>query len=154
MNNKPVLIRFCEVLSVTDDNAGFRIKVKLMPEDRECETIDDLPYCFPLIPKQLHINPKIGECVLVFLSTLESGNSNRFFIGPLISQDYFLNFDPYYYQSRCLLNGGNSAKPLPKPEMNPENDGTLPERTDIALRGRQNTDIILKDNELRLRCGF
>ena len=148
-----ILIRFCDVISVTDDQAGLRIKVRLNPEDNS-KSIDELPYCFPLLPKHLHINPKIGECVMVFLSTLGSPNSFRFFIGPLISQDYFLNFDAFYYQSRCLLTGGNSATPLPKPEMNPENDGSLPNREDIAIRGRKNTDIILKDNEIRLRCGF
>ena len=154
MNNNPVLIRFCEVLSVIDDNAGLRIKVRLFPEDSIYKTVEDLPYCFPLIPKHLHINPKVGECVMVFLSTLDQSESNRFFIGPLTSQAYFLNYDPFYFQSRCLLKSGNSARPLPKPEMNPENDGTCPDREDIAIQGRQNTDIILKNNELRLRCGF
>lgn len=148
------LIRFCEVLSVTDDNAGLRIKVRLRPEDADYKTVEELPYCFPLLPKHVHINPKIGECVLVLLSSFGQSESNRFFIGPLISQPYFLNFDPFYFQSRCLLNGGNSAKPLPLPEMNPENEGTYLDRDDIALQGRQNSDVILKNNELRLRCGF
>ena len=93
MNNNPVLIRFCEVLSVIDDNAGLRIKVRLFPEDSIYKTVEDLPYCFPLIPKHLHINPKVGECVMVFLSTLDQSESNRFFIGPLTSQAYFLNYD-------------------------------------------------------------
>lgn len=152
MNNS-LLIRFCEVLSVIDDNAGLRIKVRLH-EDSNYKTTDDLPYCFPLLPKHIHINPKVGECVLVLLSSIDKSESNRFFIGPLTSQAYFLNYDPFFFQSRCLLNGGNSAKPLPKPEMNPENDGTCPDREDIAIQGRQNSDIILKNNELRLRCGF
>ena len=41
MNN---IIRFCEVLSVVDDKAGLRIKVRLEPEDANCKYIDDLPY--------------------------------------------------------------------------------------------------------------
>lgn len=152
--NNPILIRLCEVLSVVDDQAGLRIKVRLNPEDNKIKTIEELPYCFPLLPKHLHINPKLGECVMVFLSTLGSSSSFRFFVGPLISQDYFLNFDPYYYQARALLKGGNIATPLPNPNMNPENDGSVPERKDIAIRGRKNTDVILKDDEIRLRCGF
>lgn len=155
MNNiNPVLIRFCEVLSVYDDNAGLRIKVRLQPEDADYKTTDDLPYCFPLLPKHLHVNPKVGECVLVFLSTLNQSKSNRFFIGPVISQQYMLNQDPFYFQSRCLFNGNGPSTPLPKPEMNPENDGSIPDREDIAIQGRQNTDLVLKNNELRLRCGF
>lgn len=150
---KPILIRFCEVLSVLDDNAGLRIKVRLHPEDVGYKTTEELPYCFPLMPKHIHINPKIGECVMVFLSTLGKSESNRFFIGPIISQPYFLNNDPGY-RSRCLLDDKGRFKPLPNPKMDPENNGTLPDREDIAIQGRQNTDIILKDNEIRLRCGF
>ena len=58
MNN---IIRFCEVLSVVDDKAGLRIKVRLEPEDANCKYIDDLPYCFPLLPKLNSINSKVGE---------------------------------------------------------------------------------------------
>ena len=74
-----VLIRFCEVLSVMDDNAGLRIKVRLYPEDADYKTTEELPYCFPLLPKHIHINPKVGECVLVLLSTINHSGSNRFF---------------------------------------------------------------------------
>lgn len=153
-SSNQLLFRLCEVLSVIDDNDGLRIKVRLYPEDVKYKTIEELPYCFPILPKHLHINPKVGECVLVFLSTINQSESNRFFLGPLISQPYTLNFDPFYYRSRCLLNGKWADKPLPKHEMNPENDGTVPGRDDIAIQGRQNTDIILKNSEIRLRCGF
>lgn len=154
MKGKSV-IRLCEVLSVNDDQAGLRIKVRLWEDTiQEYPTIDDLPYCYPLLPKHIHLNPKVGETVLILLSDLDGANSQRFFIGPLISQQYALDFDPYYFQSRCLLTGGNSAKPLQRPEMNPDNNGSYPEREDIAIQGRNNGDLILKENEVRLRCGF
>ena len=73
-----LLFRLCEVLSVVDDNDGLRIKVRLYPEDVKYKTIKELPYCFPLLPKHLHINPKVGECVLVFLSTTKSNITNGF----------------------------------------------------------------------------
>lgn len=149
------IIRFCEVLSVVDDKAGLRIKVRLEPEDSDCKYIDDLPYCFPLLPKLIHINPKVGECVMVILTDPEAAKGNRLFIGPVISQQYGLNYEPFRFQSRVLLNGGeNYAKPLPNPVMNADNDGSYPDREDVALQGRQNTDVILKNNEVRVRCGF
>lgn len=151
MNN---IIRFCEVLSVVDDKAGLRIKVRLEPEDANCKYIDDLPYCFPLLPKLIHINPKVGECVMVILTDIDSPKGNRLFIGPVISQQYGLNYEPFRFQSRALLNGNNYAKPLPDPIMNADNDGSYPDREDIALQGRQNADVILKNNEVRIRCGF
>lgn len=149
------VIRMCEVLSVKDDQAGLRIKVRLWEDTvQQYPTIEELPYCYPLLPKHIHLNPKVGETVLVFLSDLDGANSQRFFIGPLISQQYALNFDPYFFQSKCLLTGGSNAKPLQNPDMDPDNKGSYPEREDIAIQGRQNADLILKDNEVRLRCGF
>lgn len=148
------IIRLCEVLSVEDDNAGLRIKVRIDPDDGDVQYVEDLPYAFPLLPKLLHVNPKVGECVLVILSTQGQSNGNRWFIGPVISQQYMTNYDPFKFSSRCLLNGQQMSKPLPNPKQNPLNNGTVPEHDDIALQGRQNTDLILKNNELRLRCGF
>lgn len=148
------IIRFCKVLSVKDDNAGLRIKVRIHPEDADCKTDEELPYCFPLLPKHIHINPKVNECVMVILSAQDNPKSNRFFIGPLVSQQYGLNFEPCEYQATCLLEGQAKVKPYPDPSMNSDNNGTIPEREDIAIQGRQNTDIILKDEEIRLRCGF
>lgn len=152
--NTPNIIRFCEVLSVNDDKAGLRIKVRLEPEDNNCKYIEDLPYCFPLLPKLIHVNPKVGECVMVILTNPSAPKGNRLFVGPVISQEYALNYDPFRYQSRALLSGNNFATPLADPKMNPENEGSLLDREDIALRGRQNTDVVLKDNEVRIRCGF
>lgn len=150
-----ILIRFSEVLSVYDDNDGLRIKVRLKEDNfNDYPTTDDLPYCFPLLPKHIHINPKIGECVLIFLSAMDKAKSNRFFIGPLTPQAYFLNYSSYYKEAKSLLVGGNANYVLPKPEMNPENSGSCPEREDIAIQGRQNADVVLRNDELRLRCGF
>lgn len=152
-NNTPI-IRLAKVESVTDDQAGLRIKVRLHEDTyQDYPDISSLPYCFPLLPKFVHVNPKIGECVLVILASLDGVTDNRFFIGPVISQQYCKNYDPYLFRSRCLLKGGNSTTPYPNPEMNPDNDGSCPEREDISLQGRQNTDMILKDNEVRIRCG-
>ena len=140
------LFRECEVLSVEDDEAQLRIKVRLMPEDNG-KSIKDIPYCFPLMPKHFHINPKEGELVLVMTNRLGVANTKRWFIGPIISQQCMLNYEVYNSAM------GNFTA-FPKPELNTENEGTVPDREDIALQGRQNADLILKDSEVRLRCGF
>ncbi|MCD8206305.1 MAG: hypothetical protein LUD72_00040 [Bacteroidales bacterium] len=148
------IIRFSEVLSVDDDKAGMRIRVRLEPEDADCKTTDELPWCFPLLPKHLHINPKVGECVMVILTNAGVAKATRLFIGPVISQSYSLNYDPFYYRARCLLGGDQIAKPYEDPALNPENEGSVPDRDDIVIQGRQNCDVVLKDSEMRLRCGF
>ena len=154
MANDKIITRECEVLSVIDDQAGLRIKVRIDPDDNDCKTIEQLPYCYPLIPKHFHINPKVGEMVLVILGTIGITKGRRWFIGPMISQPYNLNYDPFNYSARSLLNNAKQATPLPDPALNELNKGTLPDREDIALQGRQNADLILKNNEVRLRCGF
>ena len=148
------IFRECEVLSVIDDKAGLRIKVRIHPDDSDCATIDDLPFCYPLMPKHFHINPKVGEMVLVITSVLGVTKGRRWFIGPIISQQYNLNFDPFNFSAKSILDKGKFATPLPRPELNPDNEGSYPDREDIAIQGRQNADLILKDNEVRLRCGF
>ena len=160
-------IAFCylsKVLSVEDDYKGLRIKVfiegvdKKPPKDTSKYEayIKNLPYCFPAMPKFVHVNPKVGELVMVFLQTNEGFYGNRFFIGPVVSQDYFME-TCYNEAARVLLNDHTSEDafdPLPNPDRNPKNYGTIPERNDICLRGRSNADVVLKENEARIRCGF
>lgn len=149
------LLRICEVVDVTDDQGGLRIRVRIEPYDNYLKN-SDLPYCFPLLPKMFHVNPKKGESVLVMLTHIEGRSGNRFFVGPLISQQYNLNYDPHNFQARSLLKNmdGVIAKPLKNPDLDPDNEGSYPDREDIAIQGRKNADLILKENEVRLRCGF
>lgn len=153
MLTKNQLFRECEVLSVTDDLGGLRIKVRFDPEDNHITRDEDLPYCFPLLPKHFHINPKIGEMVLVITSRYAVSGSKRWFIGPIVSQQYGLKNENYLI-AQSILENGRITKPLPNPDLNPDNKGTIPERQDICIQGRDNADLILKENEVRLRCGF
>lgn len=153
--NDDTLLRICEVIDVEDDQAGLRIKVRIEPFDNLLRN-SELPYCFPLLPKMFHINPKKGESVLVMLTHIDGVKGNRFFVGPLISQQYNLDYDPHNYQARSLLKGmsGVVAKPFKNPNLDPDNEGSYPDREDVAVQGRKNADLILKENEARLRCGF
>lgn len=158
MNTQPnidnKILRLAKVLSVTDDNAGLRIKVRLTPEDKDIPDDKDLPFTFPLLPKLIHINPKVGEYVLVIPMTQDEGNGDRFFIGPVISQQYGLFAETEEGRARCLLLGGSRSKPRENPDFEPAFNGTVPEHDDIALQGRDNADVILKRNQLLMRCGF
>ena len=148
---------FCRVESVFDENDGLRIKVRIPaidPTAKQDPYLDQIPYVFPLLPKHLHVNPRIGEMVLVILQDPKAPRGNRFFIGPVISQQYMLNYDPFDYSAQVLLGGTQIGKALPIPSMNPENEGSVPHRDDIVIQGRQNTEVALKPSELRLRCGF
>ena len=148
------LIRICEVKSVYDDTDGMRIKVRLTPEDNHIALDKDLPYAFPLLPKMLHVTPKVGECVLLILATQGDSEGNRFFVGPVISQPQMMGKDPYNFTAVSLLKGMNLLAPQVAPSTNPNVNGTLPKYDDIAFQGRKNSDVILGENELKIRCGF
>lgn len=158
--NNNLIIRECKVLAVeyTDknDKGGLRIKVHIGREDSDWNgNLDNLPWCYPLLPKHFHLNPKLGETVLVILSRTDQPKKRRWFVGPLISQQYFLDYESDdSFQTNVLLDYQNNVPALLNPKNNPDNEGSLPDPEDIAIQGRNNTDLILKKNELRVRCGF
>lgn len=156
------LIRFAEVLQIEDklstastneiskNSFGRRIKVRLI-EDKQNLNPNDLPWAFPLLPKHLQITPKIGEMVLVFMESLDGPLGNRFYIGPIISQDYFLNHGGKY-EALSLLQGV-STSPLTHPSGNPKNEGSYPNSDTIAIQGRGNAAMWIMDEEMRILCG-
>lgn len=149
-----VLIKQGQVESVSDDADGLRLKVRLNQDGSI--PVDELPYSFPLLPKTLQCVPKIGEGVFVLTSQMNNNESNRFYIGPIISQPQHQESDPYAYgrgTALSLLQGGTS-EPLEKISNFPETEGAFPPINDIALLGRNTEDIILKKGEIDLRCGI
>lgn len=152
-NNDNYALRRARVLSTKDDYDGLRIKVRLHPEDNQTADDNNLPYCFPLIPKMLHVNPKVGESVIIMLANIDDSLGDRYFVGPIIAQPQNLSDASSESGSFTLLEG-SIVTPDKAPSNNPETIGSLPDREDISLRGRENTDLILKANEIRLRCGI
>lgn len=156
------LIRLAEVVQIEDNletasnneitrnSFGRRIKVRLF-EDKQNLNPNDLPWVWPLLPKHLQIIPKVGEMVMVFFQNIDGVQGNRFYMGPIISQDYYLNHGGKY--EALSLMQGLSTKPLCHPMGNSENDGTYPDSDTVAIQGRGDSAMWLKDEELRLMCG-
>ena len=151
MDGKIPVVRFCKVISIDDDTDADRIKVRLSPEDNN-KTDTELDYAFPLLPKALHIKPKVGEAVLVVLAITNDGNSQRYYIGPVISQDHRLYNDPYFGGADSFLRGAYKKFDV-APRMDSEQDGTLPNDTDVVLRGRKNADLQITDDDIRAKAG-
>ena len=75
MNN----LYFTKVEYVEDSQAGLRIKVRIPSVDLYDDPLnEDWPWAFPLLPKHLHINPKVGECVLVILEAPQQKFGGRY----------------------------------------------------------------------------
>lgn len=145
------IIRTCKVISVDDDTDGKRIRVRLYPEDNHTAD-NELPYVFPLLPKMFQSMPKVGESVQVLLARADDGESNRYYIGPVISQPHKMLEDPHDFSARSLLKG-NVIGPEAAPSTNPATEGAQPGIEDIAVIGRHAAELFLKDKEVQLRCG-
>lgn len=144
-------IKACEVISVDDSFESGRIKVKLYPEDSRRD-VEDIPYAYNLLPKMFTVLPKVGETVLVLLTTSGDGFSNRYYIGPVISQIPKMEYDGHF--SGSLSNFPDSlVKPKVAHTLITEAKGAFGDKEDVTIYGRKGTDIILKENDIRVRAG-
>ena len=151
MDGKIQNVRYCRVISIDDETGSDRIKVRLSPEDND-KSNEELAYAFPLLPKMIHVKPKVGEGVFIFLAVSNVGDSQRYYIGPVISQDHRIYSDPFFMGGDSFFRGG--PKELDEsPERNKKQIGIFPEDNDVMIRGRKNADIQITDDDIRIRAG-
>lgn len=148
-----VVVKQAQVESVEDSADGLRIKARLS-QDGNIPT-SELPYSFPLLPKTFQSVPKVGEGVFIFNAKLGNNESNRFYVGPIISQPQYQEKDDYSYGRGTALSliQGASSEPLKKISNYADTNGAFPTVNDVALVGRNTEDIILKKGEIDIRCG-
>lgn len=139
-----------EVISIEDKTDGGRIKVRINGLDNQLVN-ENLVDCYPLIPKFLHIYPKVGEIVRIIIEDNRYPQRSRYWVGSVISQPQKLNFDSRF-SALSTTNLGVSA-PETAPRYIPDAKGIYPNIEDVALLGRCNTDIILRERDLELRAG-
>lgn len=145
------MIKIGKVINIEDENDGGRIKVELLPSDSRTEK-DKIQYAFPLLPKMISVKPKVGEAVFILNADDNKDYSQRYYIGPIISQSQFIYKDTSIYGATATLDGGIKS-PSSAITRDPNTNGVFGAPDDIAIYGRRNSDIILKDNDLLLRCG-
>jgi hypothetical protein len=160
-------IKYGEVMSVNDPNSMGRIKVWIKGsvsnggDDEICGSNNDyekLPWCLPMLPKHLSIQPKVGESVLIFVFSNEKENVDRMYMGPIISQLNKLDFDSArttalagfsFGPTRPMINITNKGNSIAIPEL----IGVFPDPEDVSIQGRYNTEITQKKNEIVLKAG-
>lgn len=141
-------IKYAQVVSVEDENGAGRIRVHLMPDDANLKDAKDHPYAIPLLPKHLSVVPKVGEGVFVINAVVNEGKSQRYYIGPVISQGHRLGYDPYFM-------GGDSILPGAPKEFEPFEKvaGVYGDDDDIVISGRKNCDVLIRKDDIQLRAG-
>ncbi len=160
MDNGDVIIKQGHVEYVEDTADGLRIKIRI-PQDGN-EPLENLPYAFPLLPKTFQSVPKVGEGALVFTQLSGNKMSQRYYIGPIISQPQFQEKCNYNYgrgNATSLFEGGY-VEPLGKISNEKDTWGAFPNTEDVAVVGRGSQDIIMRNNystssnEVDIRCGI
>jgi len=143
-------IFYGEVMSITDETDGGRIRVRI-PELDNRTANNELPWCYPLLPKFFHIYPQVGEMVRIFLEDNKFPERSRFWMGSIISQPQKIGFDSKF----TALSTTNLALTDPEKAVStyPDADDVFPLKTDVAIVGKVNTDVILRLNEVHIRAG-
>ena len=139
------------VASIEDKHHGDRIKAVIKSDVGK--DLSKVPYAFPLLPKILHVKPKLFEAVLVIVANDKDPNSQRWFLGPIISQPDKMYNDSFAGMKATDLLGGALAPPSTSVDNYSGTTGSLPQDEDVAILGRKDTDIILTDDDVRIRAG-
>lgn len=145
-NTDETIIFKALVESVPNDPTGFLpIKCRLQTIDHTSTTTDKLPNCYPLLPKHLNVYPKVGEYVYVIFLAKGKPYQIRYYIGPVVNTLNNLN---YANNDQSEINASIKSNRNEEPEK-----GIYPEREFISIQGRNNSDIVFKNEEVLIRAG-
>jgi len=143
-------IYYGEVVSIEDSTDGGRIRVRIA--DLDTKTKDaNLPWSYPMLPKFFHVYPQVGEVVRVLIEDIRYPQRSRFWMGSVISQLQKIDFDEFY----SALSTTNAQISAPEKAIStyPEAKGVFPKKEDIAIIGKDNTDVILRVRDVEIRAG-
>jgi len=130
------------------DSQRIRVRIKGL-DDKVLD--ENLPWCDSFLPLMHYVLPKRDELVKILLFNTSEPNMRRQWIGPIISQFQSLSFDSYLTANR------NSALSNQTPNKGvskiPSAKGIYPSKDDVAVLGRDNTDVLLKSNLVLIRAG-
>jgi len=157
LSEKPI-IYIGKVIKIDEKHASNRLKVYVekfdkFEKDRKSRGVGKgLPWATPFLPLHLNIVPKVGEFVKILLHDSGNGEVRREYIGPIVPQkgEYLKEATQYDYQKGMegsQIDFDKSIKKMPKAKR-----GLYPTEDEIAIQGRENTDIIFKPSEILIRA--
>ena len=159
MEKGKLIIHKCQVELVEEAAEGLRIKARI--DSDLWRPLEELPYAFPLLPKTVQSVPKVGEGVFVFTEIAGNDKSQRYYIGPIISQPQFQEECSFAYGRGAALSliDGGLVGPEEKISNYSVTNGSFPKANDVAVIGRGSQDLVMRENstgsnELDIRCGI
>lgn len=148
------------VISNEDPLGMKRIIARIVSIDNEGNTFggrdrdtpeEQLPMCIPMIPNHFHIVPLPGEMVYIILENPEDNSAPRYYIGSQINSPFKLNYQGFVESNRVFKYTSFSLEK--NPTTDPVVTTILPQIGDIAIQGRNDSDLILKNKEALLVSG-
>lgn len=153
MEGKIAGVRIGTVVNNIDETGADRIAVRIIPEDNHKRKDSAIEVnAFPLLPKTIYSKPKVGEAVFVLFATSNDGNSQRYYLGPVVSQIHRMYYEPAFKGADTFEKGGPKDFDV-NPYIDEDAFGAYPSNNDVAIMGRKNCDIIIKDDDIRIRAG-
>ena len=159
MEKGKLIIHKGQVELVEEAAEGLRIKARI--DSDLWRPLEELPYAFPLLPKTVQSVPKVGEGVFVFTEIAGNDKSQRYYIGPIISQPQFQEECSFAYGRGAALSliDGGLVGPEEKISNYSVTNGSFPKANDVAVIGRGSQDLVMRENstgsnELDIRCGI
>ena len=143
-------IYYGRVIDINDPNDSNRIRVRIKGLDDKISD-NDLPWCNPFLPLTFYFVPKLDELVKIILFNTSEPMMRREWIGSVISQFQSLKFESYI----TALKNTDLSIQTPDKAINkiPSAKGVYPEKTDIAILGREYTYMVVKSQLVLIRAG-
>ena len=149
-------VREVENVYSKDSADGLRIRAELI--DDKAQSLEDVPWAVPLLPKVFHVVPKVGEAVVVVSDVANNPRAQRYYLGPIISQPQYM---AYTDNDDAMSTSKNTRyNPIEKISNFDATRGSFPNNDDVALVGRGSEDVTLKydegnkKSEVNLRAGI
>lgn len=148
------------VVNIDDPTEQNRIIARIINLDqdgkilggRDRDTPDDkLPFCIPVLPESFHVRPLVGEMVLLLLENPSDNSAPRYWFGPQINSKLKLKFQDYKEAVKIfdytIFNVNSNINNKPKVST------VFPEQADVAVQGRGDADLMLRQREVYLVAG-
>lgn len=143
------LFYYASVIDINDPQGGKRIKARIKGVDDKLSD-GELPWASSFIPLNIVTNPKKGEMVKILTPNITDLYNKREWIGPVFNTYEDLDFQ----SASTALSTQEVSGVQPKRRLNqPETAGAYVQEGEVAIQGRDNTDVVFKDKEVLIRAG-
>jgi hypothetical protein len=137
-----------EIISLDENGRVQPGKDKNIPTDK-------LPLSIPLLPQMFHVLPQVGESVMIFVENPSDITSLRYYIGPIITHPDKLSYQSF--QDSFSIFNSKTYRSLESMHENIDeskrNNLGFPTKSDVAVQGKNDADIIFRFKEVLIRAG-